>query len=271
MSRRQGGHGGGGGAHDAAGMGRWLLTYADMITLLLVFFIVLYAMSQVNKYKYETLIRALHSVLTGSRPLPAVGGSPQSVTAAQVKQLAQLAQQIQQAVDDSHNKTDVNVSSTDQEVRVTLYNGVLFREGQASIEPSGIPLLMRIAAILAATQNRIIVQGYTDSLPIHTARFHSNWDLAAIRATTVLSFLISQGVAPNRFEAEAFGRYAPIASNATTQGRQMNRRVDIVVLREIGPFTAPAPSTGSAATAPAQGTLPHIPPEVHPYPMGVTY
>lgn len=245
-----------GGAHEGAGMMRWLLTYADMITLLLVFFIVLYAISQVNKYKYETLIKALHQVLNGQKVQPYVGASPKSLSTAQSSAaLQKLAQEIQSAINQSGDQSQAQVVMEAEGIRVTFEGSLLFAEGQATILPQGKPVLKRIAALLAPVSNRIVVEGYTDSLPIHTARFHSNWDLAAIRATTVLSYLIGQGVGPARFAAEAFGRYRPVASNATPQGRQRNRRVDVVILKPAQP--PDAPPAGTVPSSPV--TPPGIP------------
>ena len=242
---------------EGAGMMRWLLTYADMITLLLVFFIVLYAMSEVNKYKYQTLIRALHQVLTGEKTRPYIGASPKDTSNAHSLQM--LEKQIQQAIDQQGDQNLAHVSMEAEGLRVTFEGRILFAEGQATILPQGRPILDRIGRLLIPLPNRVVVEGYTDSLPIHTPRFHSNWDLAAIRATTVLSYMIRLGIQPARFSAEAFGRFRPIASNKTAQGRQQNRRVDLVILKQAGPTEAPPAGAGGPAPPVTQAGSASVP------------
>ncbi len=241
MSRRKRASEAGGGG-EGAGMLRWLLTYSDMITLLMVFFIVLYAVSQVDKARYEVLMKALKQVLTGQQvvtqvggtvpvPPPVIGKTPTTAQTAQQKELQNLAKEIQQAAQQSGLQADVSVTVAAVGVRVSFLNGVLFNLGHATIRTSSYPLLDHIGAILATAPNNVIVEGYTDDIPINTERYHSNWDLSAIRATRVIEFLIETGLDPARFSAEAYSQYRPIASNATAAGRQMNRRVDLVILR----------------------------------------
>ncbi len=272
MSPRRKSEGGGGG--EGAGMLRWLLTYSDMITLLMVFFIVLYAVSQVNKAQYEVLMKALKQVLTGQQvvtqvggtipiPPPVIGKTPTTSQAAEQKMLQNLAQELQQAAQQSGMQADVSVTVASVGIRVSFLNGVLFNLGQATIRPSSFPLLDHMGAILASAPNNIIVEGYTDDIPINTYLYHSNWDLSAIRATRVIEYLIQQGLDPARFSAEAYSQYRPIATNTTSAGRQMNRRVDLVILRST-PYTveqimenydqipgAPARAGPSSQTTPA--------------------
>jgi len=245
MSRRRKSEAGGG--SEGAGMLRWLLTYSDMITLLMVFFIVLYAVSQVNKAQYEVLMKALKQVLTGQQvvtqvggtipiPPPVIGKTPTVSQTAEQKMLQNLAQELQQAAQQSGMQADVSVTVASVGIRVSFLNGVLFNLGEASIRTSSYPLLDHIGAILATAPNNIIVEGYTDDIPINTYLYHSNWDLSAIRATRVIEYLIGQGLDPARFSAEAYSQYRPIATNTTSAGRQMNRRVDLVILRST-PYT----------------------------------
>lgn len=239
------------GGHEAAGMNRWLLTYADMITLLLAFFIVLYAISQVDKYKYDTLVRTLRQVLTGEKPVPTNSTSPLSIPAATLEQqkLMQLAKEITAAVKAAGLSQDVAVTIATEGVRISFINGVLFDVGHASIRPEALTVLNQIAVILDSVPNDVIVEGYTDNLPIDTSKYRSNWELAAIRSTTILEYLVGRGLDPTRFAAEAFGQYRPLASNSTAAGRQMNRRVDVLVLRETSP-----PPGSSSSNAPNRQT-----------------
>ncbi len=226
---------------EGAGMMRWLLTYADMITLLMVFFIVLYAVSQVNKARYEVLMKALKQVLSGQQVVTQVGGKipvPPPVVGkvrapSQIEQqtLDKLAQEIRQAAAQQGIQTDVSVTVATVGVRVAFYNGVLFDLGHATIRPESYGILDHLATILEGIPNQVIVEGYTDSTPIDTPKYHSNWDLSAIRATRVIEYLVTQGLNPTRFSAQAYSQYRPVAPNTTPQDRQLNRRVDLVILR----------------------------------------
>lgn len=218
-----------------------------MITLLMVFFIVMYAMSQVDKMRYEVLMKALKQVLTGQQVQTATGGSilepppiiskTQNAAALEQKKLLKLAQEIRQAAQQAGLKPDISVTVQSVGVRVSFLNGILFALGRADIQPTSFPILQRLAAILAKVPNDVLVQGYTDDIPINTTKYHTNWDLSAIRATRVVEYLLAENLSPLRFAAEAFSKYHPIASNLTPTGRQQNRRVDVVILRDQPPMT----------------------------------
>ena len=236
--RRHGRGEGGGGGHDGAGMMRWLLTYADMITLLLVFFIVLYALSKVNEAKYKSLMQALRATLTGRSvstvgkthsltkyPPPNPTPSPDNVSE------NQLAQRLRAAVAKDHLQTQISVAAVAQGVLVQVNSGVLFPSGQATIQPTAAPILRDVGHILSTVSNQVVVQGFTDNVPINTPVYQSNWDLSAMRAARVVDFWTGLGLRPTRFLVEGFGQYSPFASNATSGGRAQNRRVDIVVLK----------------------------------------
>ena len=247
--RRRRGSGAGAGGHEGAGMMRWLLTYADMITLLLVFFIVLYALSKINEAKYKSLMDALRATLTG-RSVSSVGklhtqekfnppnpqpspdnnsGKPPSPSPK--SQESKLIQRLRAAVAKDHLQAQVTVAAVAQGVIVEITSGVLFPSGEAVIQPSAVRILTDVGQVLATVPNQVVVQGFTDSVPIDTSVYHSNWDLSAVRAARVVDFWAHEGLAPTRFLVEGFGQYSPFASNATAVGRAQNRRVDIVVLK----------------------------------------
>jgi chemotaxis protein MotB len=260
MSKR-GGHE----EHDA-GMERWLLTYADMITLLLALFIVLWSISSVNISKFNELKQSLHDALngkivTGSQSILTGGPSPlnplgtqvptiqpqslnirasitQAISTALAKQdvdnLKRVQQQIQ-SYSQSHGLSGQIRTSIDERglvVRI-LTDKVLFDSGEATLKAGSIPLLEHVAHLLSlqGISNNVRVEGNTDNQPISTAQFHSNWDLSAARATAVLDELLASGVQPKRLSVSGYGAERPIATNSTYGGRALNRRVDIVVLR----------------------------------------
>jgi chemotaxis protein MotB len=260
MSRRRGG----GGGHDA-GMERWLLTYADMITLLLALFIVLWSISSVNISKFIELKKSLHSAFSGQvmsgstailsggtapleqqgEPVTSIVPSPNvkqsiinSINTAADKQDTSNLQRIQQELDaysKAHGLQSSIKTSIDERglvIRV-LTDDLLFDPGQATLNPASAPLLAHIARMVDADAmtNAIRVEGNTDDIPISTAQFPSNWQLSTGRADAVLTSLLGHGVKPARLSVAGYADQHPIASNATPEGRALNRRVEIVVLR----------------------------------------
>ncbi len=264
--RRRDRHGGGG--HDGADE-RWLLTYSDMITLLMALFIVMWSISSVNISKYTELKKSLQQafsgkVLAGSPDTltgqPAVLTSPGQTQAGSQLHISStpdprktIAQSIQRAASSrdldnlrrirrqidsyarSHGFEGLIRTSIDERGLVIrlLTDEVLFDTGEASLKSKALPLLSRISALLAGSgiPNAIRVEGNTDNVPIATAEFRSNWELSTARADAVLEFMLAHGVAPRRLSATGYADQRPLASNATAAGRARNRRVELVVLR----------------------------------------
>jgi len=261
--RRRGGHGGG---HESEE--RWLLTYADMITLLLALFVVLFSISSVNISKFKTLQEALRDafsgrVLTGGhailqtandtalttpRPAPPKIASPAPPTlgtpdtpAARAALAARREQdefrELKRRLDAyaaahgfaSHVQT--TIARRGLVVRL-LTDNVLFASGQAALEPQGVPLLGEVANLLGVDRvHPVLVEGNTDDVPISTAQFASNWELSTARATRVVRFLIARGLTSGRFGAAGYADLHPVASNGTPAGRARNRRVEVVLQR----------------------------------------
>ncbi|HZE05368.1 MAG TPA: OmpA family protein [Solirubrobacteraceae bacterium] len=265
---------------------RWLLTYADMLTLMFALFMVLYSISSVNISKYVTLQQSLKaafsgSVLSGGKAImqsgsestsahtPATADIPAIVPLTPsipkpTQTVSQVASQIQRALNTSTaanreqasfvklrkelnayahshgfgNQVQAVIEQRGLVVRV-LTDKLLFDSGSAQLQAPGVPLLREIAHLLNVDRKHpITVEGNTDNQPIHTAQFPSNWELSTDRATSVLRFLIANGVAAQRLEAAGYADLHPLASNKTAAGRARNRRVDIV-LKRIYPDTNP--------------------------------
>ena len=242
---------------------RWMLTYADMITLLLALFIILFALKTSSPQKLRAVARVLastydaHTVI-GTSPGPSViqgasggdrpgslqsarnlQGSPGTTTkpgsatqAASASQLQALAAKIAAAIKAGHQQGDAQVHVTPQGVLVTLSADYLFVEGHAAISQPGVQLIRKIGALMARVPNPVVILGATDTLRIHTAKYPSNWELGAMRAANV-SYVLANvpGFRPQRLLAATTSKYHPIASNATPQGRAQNRRVVIWVIR----------------------------------------
>jgi chemotaxis protein MotB len=255
---------------------RWLLTYADMITLLMALFMVLFSISSVNVSKFVTLQRSLQDafsgrILPGGRALQESGGSTTSpkvsatpetstpsVTAdgaakakadaaakaaaakAEEKDFKALKARVDEYVDKHGLASKVTTLVTrDGLVIRLLTDKLLFASGSATLQPGGRGLLEKVGSLLRAeNQHEIRVRGFTDPVPIHTAAFPSNWELSAGRAASVVRTFAQSGVAPERMEAAGRAALDPLSSNATALGRARNRRVEVLL---------PRVATGAAA------------------------
>lgn len=236
VSRRAGGAGEEKG-HDATGMMRWLLTYADLITLLMAFFIVMYAVSSVDVGKYRALAHSLRGALAGNSfvELPLQGMVAEEDT------LEGVGREVAGALAQMGLEGQGAVFRTERGVVISLYGAVLFDLGRADIRPDAQPVLDRVAEALRRVPNYVSVEGSTDDLPINSALFPTNWELSVRRATTVVRYFVERhGLEPRRFLAVGYGEYQPMFPNDTEANRARNRRVDIVVLsRSPFPRTRP--------------------------------
>ncbi|MBI3911647.1 MAG: flagellar motor protein MotB [Armatimonadetes bacterium] len=235
-------HGGRGGSHDGGGELRWLLTYADMITLLLAFFIMLYSMSILNIGKFNQLALSVRSgfggPLEGAGASLTYGGMANKVEIAPLQVAVEnLAVLVDRQVHDLHLERAVSVRRERNAVVISLYADALrFPVGQATLSEACRRALHRIGRVLAAQPASIRVEGHTCNIPIQTALFLSNWELSAARAGAVARYLVEQvGIAPSRVIAVAYGDTRPRYPNDSETHRRLNRRVDLVVVPRIGP------------------------------------
>jgi chemotaxis protein MotB len=261
MSRRRNkGHG----AH--ANHERWLITYSDLITLLMIFFVVMYAMSQIDQAKFDSLSVSLNKALhpsnkvqienmdnTGIISKKTVDEQPKNLQDKDQKALNQKAQE-QQKLEDMKKKIEefikvnglsgsLNVIDTARGVQITLNDAALFASGQAELKPEAQRILGGLAPFLKLVSNEVAIEGHTDNVPIHNARFPSNWELSAQRAINVLHFFEGAGLPPARMHAVGYADTVPLVDNDTPEHRAANRRVNLIVLRKykadsISPFDA---------------------------------
>jgi chemotaxis protein MotB len=241
MSRRRGGHGGGG--HGGGSSERWLLTYADLITLLLAFFVILYAMSKSDYHKMYDLSRSLSSafhasqggnkdVMPPSDPHVLNGGFSVLPESAQMMQMQDKLEQ--QIVKENGPKGMEGVRTTVNErgLVISLSDSAFFDAGDANLRPATIGVLKTVARTLLKSGRNIMIEGHTDNTPINTMQFPSNWELSTARATSVVKWLItSYRLPPDRLSASGYGEYHPLVANTTPENRAKNRRIDIVILR----------------------------------------
>lgn len=195
----------------------WLITYSDMVTLLLTFFLLMYSFSVMKDREKEELVGRLNQV------------SANKVIEQQVKkeELEQAARQI--AAQFQQDQTFVE--STETEVTVGLSSAVTFATGDDALSPVGREALGKVAAILAGLPNTIRVEGHTDDVPVRGGRFTSNWQLSAARAQQVVRLLLEAGVAPSRLQVIGYGEVRPRHPNDGEPGRAANRRIEIKLIR----------------------------------------
>ncbi|MHB0884812.1 MAG: OmpA/MotB family protein [Bacillota bacterium] len=237
MIRGKGGAGGDhGGGHDGAGGMRWLLTYADLITLMMVFFTVMYSMSRVDAQKFQALAGSLRSSFFsgssgGSSGTGFMPGGAGGAEGAGGDVLEDLGYELAAETQDLSSEGSVSIYYGDRGLTISL-GAVLFRPGEADILAEAKAILDKISPAISKVPNYVSVEGYTDNLPISTHDFPSNWELSARRATSVIHYLIGQSKIPAaRFFVVGYGEYRPVAPNNTERNRAMNRRVDIVILK----------------------------------------
>jgi len=209
---------------------RWLITYADMITLLVALFIMLYAMSAVNQEKFGALAQ---SVRREFQALPEHHGWRIIGTGQIVDPLEAQATQLQQFLQEQELQTQVRVRHEERGMVISLLSdGTLFDLGSAELKPSARQVLDRVAQVLRAVPNPVLIEGHTDNLPIRTAQYPSNWELSAARAARVLRYLVQRGEIPaHRLIAVGYADTRPLVPNDSPANRAQNRRVDIAILK----------------------------------------
>lgn len=238
---------------------RWLVSYADFITLLFAFFVVMYSLSSINEGKYrvlsDSLINAFRNV-TVDVPGDPVAAPPQIVapvnptapTAAsraaeaesqarrqtEVKRMTSMAEDIRRVLEPLTRDGQVRVTEGARGITVEINASVLFAPGDATLGTSAVAALRAVAQVLAGAEFPITVEGHTDNLPISTVRFPSNWELSAVRASSVVRLFIDAGVRGDRLTAAGYGDQRPLTDNRNEEGRARNRRVSILIESMLG-------------------------------------
>ena len=216
---------------------RWLVSYADFITLLFAFFVVLYSAAEVDKHRASQIASAMQVAFHQNGSLPPAtdsGGSPESPNAppGSDEQQSGLKNQIEQTLAAEISNGDVAVRSSPEGLVISLREVGFVDTGSAEIKASSAAAFSQLAGILRQNGSDIRIEGHTDNVPIHNSKFASNWDLSTARATATIRLLIRYKLKPELMAASGYAEFHPIADNATAQGRANNRRVDIVVLRK---------------------------------------
>ena len=222
---------------------RWLVSYADFITLLFAFFVVMYSISSVNEGKFRTVSESIQAALRPVTSPPAARihfdlGDYKSSLVPTIGQKIQFVRQIVEVLNKMNNtdvqiQDKVTVRQTDQGVLITIADSLVFESGQAEIRKDALPLLEGLAEVLAVNTSvkEIRVQGHTDNVPIRSALFPSNWELSAVRAVMVTRVLTElYRIHPEQVSAVGHAEFHPLTDNLTPENRAKNRRVEILVL-----------------------------------------
>ncbi|MDR4494395.1 MAG: flagellar motor protein MotB [Nitrospirales bacterium] len=229
---------------------RWLVSYADFITLLFAFFVVMYAVSSVNEGKYKVLSESMITAFSNNKPVGemSVLNLPMAkktktivVKEAQANQDNSRAYlKVANAISMAKLPSGVKISSTDRGLSIRIKDDALFESGSASINPHMKEFIDLVAGLVSDLPNLMAVEGHTDNQPIRSVAFPSNWDLSTTRANVLIRYLTEEhGLSPERFSSTGYAGTRPIESNATREGQAENRRVEMIILRHISPQIDP--------------------------------
>lgn len=238
---------------------RWLVSYADFITLLFAFFVVMYSISSVNEGKYKVLSESLEGVFNGvsktikpiqigeitprSETEPKSGNSkakpiyliPEPVAKEKIKeeqdnlQLENIAGEFEKSFEDLIYEEKISVKTEEDWIEVSLNDTVIFSSGGVEPIHEALAIIEKIARIMSSHDNAMLVEGHTDNVPIRSSAYPSNWELSAARAASVVRYLALEGISAGRMGAMGYGEFQPVARNDTGEGRRKNRRVILLI------------------------------------------
>jgi len=228
-------------------MERWLVSYADFVTLMFVLFIILFSFSQIDVEKYKALAGSLASQFAspsenaaagGDNPIMNFTGTPpgqeEAKTPAQIENenLAKVAETVAIYAEEKGISSNISLRSNEKGLHISITGTVLFADASATITPQAKDFIKVIAEKLKEIPNDILIEGHTDNRPIRTAEFPSNWELSSARAINLVRYLIEEhGFDPKRLSSAAYGEYRPIVPNDSLENMAKNRRVEIIILK----------------------------------------
>ncbi len=249
---------------------RWLVSYADFITLLFAFFVMMYSISSVNEGKYRVLADSMVSAFqtvnqdqsVQSQPVVSktpisIGQTPKMLApvpdkvsqqdaakkqnaksiSKKSRTSASLNKDISESLKKWSQKGQVKIRSTNKWVDIEIGSSVLFRSGSATLSDKALEVLEPLSYQLLGSDKPIYVLGYSDNIPIYTQKYSSNWELSAVRAVSVVNVFSELGLDPELLGAIGYGEQRPIADNATVEGRSKNRRVVVRVFTSSDIFS----------------------------------
>ncbi|MBI3594044.1 MAG: OmpA family protein [Nitrospirae bacterium] len=238
---------------------RWLISYADFITLLFAFFVVMYSVSAVNEGKLKVLGDSISTAFNPFIPFSAttiriVSNQSGTNPTDQVFDIGILTyRKLKEGIKDIDKDQRIKVESDARGLAIRLPDELIFESGKADILPKFDQTLQKVAALLKELPNHLQIEGHTDNVPIKTSAFPSNWELSTMRSVAILRSLIAASIDPIRLSAAGYGEFKPISTNDTPEGRAKNRRVEIIVLNPGRESVIPVVDSTTIAES---GTLP---------------
>ncbi len=234
---------------EGGGAPEWMATFADLVTLLMCFFVLLFAMSTTQQETYKEMVQSLRSAL-GAQSVPE-SGTREGLTMHAVpseeptpdqqidelggmieKEMEEIVSEVRELVLFNKLGGEVSVTKTEDGVVITLSDLLLFAKGGTRLSEKGQDILKKVAVVLSKLAYHVKIKGHTDNQPISSGQYPSNWELSSARASTVTRLLVANGVSPKYISAEGYAQYHPVATNDTARGRALNRRVEIVYERD---------------------------------------
>lgn len=219
---------------------RWLLTYSDLITLLMIFFVIMYAMSSIDKQKYQQITDSLQETLGTSQMSgngSGSGNSGGSIISTNESEkdtkvdLTDLKYKVDKYIKQKGLEDDIITTSYEKGLVISFKDHILFNSGESNLKEDYIENIKKLGELLQTVDHYVRVEGHTDNVPISGHKFKSNWELSSARANEVLHFLIDNGYVPSeKISAIGYGEYRPVAKNNTPENRSQNRRVDILLI-----------------------------------------
>jgi chemotaxis protein MotB len=228
---------------------RWLVSYADFITLLMVLFVILYSMGQIDVKKYKTLAESMRSAFTVGGPAQVVdsqinqaGGTSEDGSSKPIvvpgipegpTQSEEVAGQLTSLLSSQNLGSAVSVQTNIEGVLISLSERLVFKEGQSDLPAEALPVLDTIVEMVRPISNQIRLVGHTSNLPSSSPQYPGNWELSLARAMSVARYMISAGISPDRFIVSGQGEFAPIFPNDTPQHQELNARVEIIIVYPV--------------------------------------
>jgi len=235
--------------HEEGHDERWLVSYADFITLLMVLFVILYSMGQVSVEKYKRLAESMRMAFSVGGPAQVVenqinqaGGTSEDGTSKPIvipgipegpTQSEEVAGQLTAMLSSQNLGNEVSVQTNIEGVLISLSERLIFKEGQTELPPEALEVLNTITEMLRPVDNKVRLVGHTNNNPSTNPLYPTNWELSLARATSVAKFLINNGIAPERLIVCGQGEYAPIFPNDTQEHKDLNARVEIIIIYKV--------------------------------------
>ncbi len=228
----------------------WLVPYADILTLLLALFIVLFASAQVDQKKFDMIAQSFSAAFSGS---PSVFDNNQAITPEinaprpdqadldkskeqehlkETIQLLEVKKALDKYIQQNNLVGQLNTALTEDGLMIRIKDTALFPSGSAQLRPESQRFGTEIAKMLMTLQQKVVISGHTDNVPINTREFPSNWELSSMRSINFMKSLLREGdLKPERFSAIGYGEFRPVASNDSEEGHSQNRRVEVLIMR----------------------------------------